>query len=153
MSIKKVKSYFDKFDMSDKIMEFDKSSATVDEAAIAVGCTPGQIAKTLSFILKDGPILILAAGDKRIDNKKFKSIFSQKAKMIPWEDVENTIGHAPGGVCPFAINDDIKVFLDESLKEYEIVYPAAGSPSSAVKLSIDELESVLSDYEWIDVCS
>lgn len=153
MSIEKVRAYFRSLGWEDKVMEFEHSSATVEEAAVAVGTTPGQIAKTLSFIQKEGPVLILAAGDKRVDNKKYKALFSQKAKMIPWDDVEQIIGYAPGGVCPFSINDGIRVFLDESLKEYDIVYPAAGSGNSAVKLTIAELEESLTEYTWVDVCS
>lgn len=152
MSIEKVRAYFKSLGWEDKVMEFEHSSATVEEAAVAVGTTPGQIAKTLSFLQKEGPVLILTAGDKRVDNKKYKSLFSQKAKMISWDEVEGIIGHAPGGVCPFAINSGIRVYLDESLKDYDIVYPAAGSGNSAVKLNIEELEKSVGEYEWVDVC-
>ena len=152
MSLEKVKQYFDTLGLGQRIHVLDQSSATVEEAAIAVGCEPERIAKTMSFLLGDDPILIVTAGDARVDNKKYKDYFHQKAKMIPGELVENYIGHAPGGVCPFAIPQGKKVFLDISLKRFAIVYPAAGTSNSAVELSIKELEDSSGYTAWIDVC-
>ena len=152
MSLEKVKLYFDTLGLGQRIHVLDQSSATVEEAAIAVGCEPERIAKTMSFLLGDDPILIVTAGDARVDNKKYKDYFHQKAKMIPGELVENYIGHAPGGVCPFAIPQGTKVFLDISLKRFAIVYPAAGTSNSAVDLSIKELEDSSGYTAWIDVC-
>ena len=152
MSLEKVKQYFDTLGLGQRIHVLDQSSATVEEAAIAVGCEPERIAKTMSFLLGDDPILIVTAGDARVDNKKYKDYFHQKAKMIPGELVENYIGHAPGGVCPFAIPQGTKVFLDISLKRFAIVYPAAGTSNSAVELSIKELEYSSGYSAWIDVC-
>ena len=153
MSYEKVKAYFEAANMGQRVMEFEKSSATVEEAANVIGCEPKQIAKTMSFLLEDKAILIVTAGDAKIDNKKYKAIFHQKAKMIPGEQVESYIGHAPGGVCPFAIPQDVTVYLDSSLKRFEKVYPAAGSGHSAVELSIAELEQYSHFSQWIDVCS
>ena len=152
MSLEKVKQYCDTLGLGQRIHVLDQSSATVEEAAIAVGCEPERIAKTMSFLLGDDPILIVTAGDARVDNKKYKDYFHQKAKMIPGELVENYIGHAPGGVCPFAIPQGTKVFLDISLKRFAIVYPAAGTSNSAVDLSIKELEDSSGYTAWIDVC-
>ena len=152
MALEKVINYFDAFGMKDRIKIFDQSSATVELAAEAVGCEPARIAKTMSFLLDDHAILIVTAGDAKIDNKKYKACFHQKAKMIPWDDVEAYIGHAPGGVCPFEIKEGIPVYLDISLKRFEIVYPAAGSDNSAVELTIEELEKYSGACEWIDVC-
>ena len=150
--MEKIKQYFDNLGLGQRIHVLDQSSATVEEAAIAVGCEPERIAKTMSFLLGDDPILIVTAGDARVDNKKYKDYFHQKAKMIPGELVENYIGHAPGGVCPFAIPQGTKVFLDISLKRFAIVYPAAGTSNSAVELSIKELEDSSGYTAWIDVC-
>ena len=152
MSLEKVKQYFDTLGLGQRIHVLDQSSATVEEAAIAVGCEPERIAKTMSFLLGDDPILIVTAGDARVDNKKYKEYFHQKAKMIPGELVEKYIGHAPGGVCPFAIPQGTKVFLDISLKRFAIVYPAAGTSNSAIELSIKELEDSSAYTAWIDVC-
>ena len=152
MSLEKVKQYFDALGLGQRIHVLDQSSATVEEAAIAVGCEPERIAKTMSFLLGDDPILIVTAGDARVDNKKYKEYFHQKAKMIPGELVEKYIGHAPGGVCPFAIPQGTKVFLDISLKRFAIVYPAAGTSNSAIELSIKELEDSSAYTAWIDVC-
>lgn len=152
MSLEKVKQYFDTLGLGQRVHVLDQSSATVEEAAIAVGCEPERIAKTMSFLLGDDPILIVTAGDARVDNKKYKEYFHQKAKMIPGELVENYIGHAPGGVCPFVIPQGTKVFLDISLKRFAIVYPAAGTSNSAVELSIKELEDSSGYTAWIDVC-
>ena len=152
MAFFKAKEHLEKYGMGDRVMEFDVSSATVGEAAKAVGSSEGEIAKTLSFIVDEKPILIVVAGDCKIDNAKYKAYFHAKAKMIPFEDVEPLIGHAVGGVCPFGINDGVEVYLDESLRRFEIVYPACGSSNSAVKLNIEELEKTSEFRCWIDVC-
>ena len=152
MSLEKAKNYLSKFGMADRVVEFTSSSATVAEAAIAAGCTEGEIAKTLSFIVDDKPILIVVAGDVKIDNSKYKGYFHTKAKMIAFEDVEKLIGHAVGGVCPFGIEDGVNVYLDVSLKRFDMVYPACGSSNSAIKLTIEELEKTSAYIEWIDVC-
>ncbi len=152
MSIEKAKEYLKSINLDDRVMEFSVSSATVKDAAIAVGCTEDEIAKSLTFLTSDGPIMILASGNSKIDNSKFKAEFHTKATMIPFDDVEKLIGHAVGGVCPFGINDGVKVYLDVSLKKYSIVYPAAGNDKSAVKLSIDELEKASKFNKWVDVC-
>ena len=152
MSLEQVKQYFDSLGLGQRVHELAQSSATVEEAAVAVGCEPERIAKTMSFLLGEEPILIVTAGDARIDNKKYKEHFHQKAKMIPGELVEQYVGHAPGGVCPFVIPKETRVFLDVSLKRFDIVYPAAGTSNSAVELSIKELEDWSRCREWIDVC-
>lgn len=152
MSFIRAKEYLEKYGLKNNIMEFDVSSATVKEAAEALNCTQGEIAKTLSFIVNAKPILIVVAGDSKIDNSKYKTEFKTKAKMIPFDDVENLVGHSVGGVCPFGINDDVDIYLDESLKQYKIVYPACGSSNSAVKLTIEELEKASCNKKWIDVC-
>ncbi len=148
----KAKEHLEKYGMGNLVSEFDVSSATVGEAAIAVGVSEGEIAKTLSFIVDEKPILIVVAGDVKIDNAKYKAEFHVKAKMIPFEMVEGLVGHAVGGVCPFGINEEVTVYLDESLKRFEIVYPACGSSNSAVKLTIPELEKASGFTKWIDVC-
>lgn len=152
MSFVEAKDYLQRYGLEDRIMKFNVSSATVKEAAKAINCKEGEIAKTLSFIVKDRPILIAVAGDSKIDNSKFKTEFHTKAKMIPFENVEELIGHAIGGVCPFGINDNVDVYLDNSLKRFTIVYPACGSSNSAVKLTLDELERTSNFKKWIDVC-
>ena len=152
MSIEKVKKYFEKYGIENRILEFDVSSATVELAAAALGCLPEKIAKTLSFSVADAPILIVAAGDAKVDNAKFKSKFGVKAKMLPADTVETSIGHSVGGVCPFGVNNGVRVFLDESLKRFETVFPACGSSNSAIELSIPELEKYSGYEEWIDVC-
>ncbi|WRK53785.1 YbaK/EbsC family protein [Coprobacillaceae bacterium CR2/5/TPMF4] len=139
--------------MDSKIIELKDSSATVEQAANALGCKPEHIAKTMSFKTKEGPILIVCAGDAKIDNKKYKSVFGQKAKMIPANEVEELIGHLPGGVCPFAIKENVKVYLDVSLKRFEKVYPAAGNGHSAIELTIKELETISKADSWVDVCN
>ena len=151
MTLVKAKEHLKKYGLDNKVLEFSVSSATVKDAAIALNCKEGEIAKTLSFIV-DKPILIITAGDKKIDNSKYKNEFKTKAKMIPFEDVEKIIGHGVGGVCPFGINEGIDVYLDKSLKDYERVYPACGSSNSAVKLTIPELEKASNYKKWIDVC-
>ena len=152
MSIEKVRQYFRQFGMEDRILEFPVSSATVDLAAIAVGCEPARIAKTLSFMVNGEPILIVAAGDARIDNPKYKAYFHAKAKMLSAEDALNLIGHAVGGVCPFALPAGVKVYLDESLRRFETVFPACGSSNSAIELNMGELERYSGAISWIDVC-
>ena len=152
MSFDKVKQYFESKGAGDKVLWLEHSSATVALAAEAIGCEPARIAKTLSFLIGEYPILIVTAGDVKVDNKKYKEIFHTKAKMIPGELVEDLIGHAPGGVCPFAIKENVKVYLDDSLKRFEIVYPAAGSGNSAVRLTLPELEHFSGSSEWIDIC-
>lgn len=152
MAIEKVRDYFRSYGMEDKIQEFDVSSATVELAAQALGCEPCRIAKTLSFMVDEKPILIVAAGDVKIDNPKYKQQFHTKAKMLGFEEVEALIGHAVGGVCPFAVKDGVTVYLDESLKRFETVFPACGSSNSAIELTIEELETYANPVAWIDVC-
>ncbi|MBR2967844.1 MAG: YbaK/EbsC family protein [Clostridia bacterium] len=152
MSIQKVRQYFEQFNMLERVMELDNSSATVELAAAALGCAPQRIAKTLSFFVGEQPILIVTAGDVKIDNAKYKAFFGTKAKMIEFEMVEHTIGHSVGGVCPFAINVGVKVYLDESLKRFQTVFPACGSASSAIELTIPELEKYSGYVSWVDVC-
>lgn len=152
MSIEKGRAYFRQFGMEDRVREFDVSSATVELAALALGVEGARIAKTLSFKKDDSCILILAAGDARIDNHKFKDKFHMKAKMLAPEEVLSIVGHPVGGVCPFGINDGIDVYLDESLKRFETVFPAVGSANSAIKLDLDELYKYSNAIEWIDVC-
>ena len=152
MSIEKVREYFTTLGIENKIMEFDVSSATVELAAIAVGVEGARIAKTLSFLVKDEPILIVVAGDGRVDNKKYKATFSAKAKMLSHDQAAEMIGHAVGGVCPFAVNEGVRIYLDESLKRFETVFPACGSSNSAIELTCDELFSLSGAIEWADVC-
>ena len=152
MSFIRAKEYLEKYGLENRIMEFPVSSATVGEAAKAVNCREEEIAKTLSFIVEDKPILIVVAGDKKIDNAKYKAEFNTKAKMIQFEEVEEYTGHKPGGVCPFGVKENVKVYLDESLKRFDIIYPACGSSNSAVKLTIDELEKTSNYEKWVDVC-
>lgn len=152
MSFLKAKENLQKYGLENKIMEFTVSSATVKEAAKAIDCKEEEIAKTLSFIVSDHPILIVVAGDSKIDNSKFKREFHTKAKMIPFDQVENLIGHAVGGVCPFGVNEGVTVYLDDSLKRFEVIYPACGSANSAVKLTLDELEKTSNYQKWVDVC-
>ena len=152
MSIEKVKAYFKHYEMEDKILEFPVSSATVELAAQALGCEPCRIAKTLSFSVNDTPILIVAAGDAKVDNKKYKLFFGAKAKMLTPDEVVEKIGHAIGGVCPFAVNDGVKIYLDDSLKRFETVFPACGSSNSAIELTPQQLEKYSSYIQWVDVC-
>ena len=140
MAIEKVREYFTQYGIEDRIQEFDVSSATVKMAAEALHCEPGRIAKTLSFMVKENPILIVAAGDTKIDNVKYKGRFGAKAKMLTPEQVISLIGHAVGSVCPFGIQEGVEVYLDESLKRFDTVFPACGSSNSAIKLTIGELE-------------
>ncbi|MEF3318205.1 YbaK/EbsC family protein [Peptoniphilus grossensis] len=152
MSIEKVKNYFKAFGIEDRIREFETSSATVELAAAALNCEPERIAKSLSFIVKDKPVIIVTAGDVKIDNKKFKNIFETKARLIDKDRVEDLIGHEVGGVCPFAINEGVDVYLDKSLKRFDTVFPACGSSYSAIELTIEDLEKYSNYKSWIDVC-
>ena len=152
MSIEKVRAYFVGFGMADRIMEFDVSSATVELAAQALGVEGCRIAKTLSFLVDGACILIVAAGDAKVDNRKYKDRFGTKAKMLPHDAVPEYIGHAVGGVCPFAVKEGVKVYLDESLRRFETVFPACGSSNSAIELTIPELERYSRFDEWVDVC-
>ncbi len=151
MSLIKVKEYLKKYEKEKDILEFNSSSATVEEAACAIGCQESDIAKTLSFMVDEKPILIVMAGDKRCDNHKYKEYFHQKAHMIPKEYLEELIGHEAGGVCPFGVNDGVDIYLDESLKKHDFIYPACGSTNSAIKLTISELENITNYKCWIDV--
>lgn len=152
MSIERVKEYFGKFNMADRIQEFDVSSATVELAAQALNCEGCRIAKSLSFKVSDKPIVIVAAGDAKVDNAKYKHQFGAKAKMLTVEEAVELIGHAVGGVCPFAVNEGVTVYLDESLKRFETVFPACGSSNSAIELTIEELETYSGYTEWVNVC-
>ena len=152
MALEKARAYLAEKGLAERIIIPEQSSATVAEAAAALGCEPGMIAKTLSFLQEDRPVLILAEGLSRIDNQKYRARFGCKAKMIPPEQVEALVGHAVGGVCPFGVNEGVTVYLDESLKQHETVYPAAGSDHSAVRLSIAELERCCDEPEWVDIC-
>lgn len=152
MSLKRAEEYLENKGFLDHVIELGESTATVAMAAEALGVEPGMIAKTMSFLQGENAVLILTEGTARVDNRKYKDTFHVKAKMIPFDQVEEVIGHAPGGVCPFGINDDIEVYLDESLKKFDTVYPAAGNDHSAVKLTIPELEQVADANGWVDVC-
>ena len=151
-TIDKVRDYLRSVGLEDRLIVTDQSSATVELAAKAVGTEPGRIAKSLTFLAEGKPVMILAAGDARVDNRKFKDRFHTKAKMIPWDQVEAYVGHEPGGVCPFALKEGVAVYLDVSLKQYDTVYPAGGSPNSAVRLSPEELERISGSLGWVDVC-
>ena len=152
MSLIKAQEHLKKYNLDNNILEFEVSSATVELAAKALNCKEEEIAKTMGFIVEDKPILIVTAGDQKIDNSKFKAYFHTKAKMVPFESVEEIIGHEVGGVCPFGINENVTVYLDESLKRFDIIYPAAGTHSSAVKLTLEELELASEFKEYIDLC-
>lgn len=152
MAVDRVKAHFAKHGMEDRVQEFDTSSATVELAAAAVGCEPERIAKTLSFHVGDRVALIVAAGDARIDNPKFKAQFHCKAKMLKAEEAEPLIGYAVGGVCPFAVNDGCDIYLDATLRRFETVFPACGSSNSAAELTLTELEELCAPCTWVDVC-
>ena len=152
MSIEKARAHLKKHGLEDRIQEFTVSSATVVLAAQALHCEPARIAKSLSFEKGEGAMLVIAAGDARIDNPKFKQRFGMKAKMLSAEKVEPLIGHGVGGVCPFGVNEGVEIYLDESLRRFETVYPAAGTPSSAVHLTLEELERASEAIDWVDVC-
>ena len=152
MAIERVKAYFREKGMEERVLEFDVSSATVELAAAALHCEPQRIAKTLSFMVDDHVVLIVAAGDAKIDNAKYKTQFSKKAKMLAPEEVETLVGHAIGGVCPFAVNEGVDIYLDVSLKRFETVFPACGSSNSAIELTIAEMEEYSGYAGWVDVC-
>lgn len=152
MAIENVKAFFKQYNMDTRIQEFEASSATVELAAAALNCEPERIAKTLSFMADGEAILVVTAGDAKIENKKFKGHFKTKAKMLSPDQVIDLVGHAIGGVCPFAVKKDVSVYLDISLKRFETVYPACGSSNSAIELTIEELEKYSGYIEWIDVC-
>ena len=152
MSLEKAKEYLENKGFLEHVIELKESTATVIEAANTLGVEPAMIAKTMSFLQGEKPVLILTEGTAKVDNRKYKDTFHMKAKMIPFYEVEKNIGHAPGGVCPFGINEGVEVYLDESLRQFEIVYPAAGNDHSAVKLTIPELEYIAGAKGWVDVC-
>ncbi|NLZ55875.1 MAG: YbaK/EbsC family protein [Clostridiaceae bacterium] len=152
MSVEAVKEYFAKYGMADRVKEFDVSSATVELAAQAVGCEPCRIAKTLAFMVDGQAVLVVAAGDAKIDNTKYKAQFGARAKMLTPDEAETLVGHAVGGVCPFAVKEGVSVYLDDSLKRFPSVFPACGSSNSAIELSIAELEAHSGFICWIDVC-
>ena len=152
MAIEAVKAFFKTQGIADRVREFDVSSATVDLAAAALGCEPCRIAKTLSFLVNGAPVLVVAAGDAKIDNPKYKAQFQTKAKMLTPDEAVDLVGHAVGGVCPFAVKDGVQVYLDASLKRFETVFPACGSSNSAIELTIAELEQYAAPVSWVDVC-
>lgn len=152
MAIEKVIEYFESLGQAHKIRQFDVSSATVELAAQALGCEGARIAKTLSFLVDDAAVLIVTAGDMKIDNSKYKAFFRTKAKMLSPEQVDAQVGHSIGGVCPFCVNEGCRIYLDTSLKRFDIVYPAAGNAQSAIELTPEELEKYSGAIEWIDVC-
>ena len=152
MALELAKNHLEALGLGDRIMLFDVSTATVDLAAAAVGTEPARIAKSLTFKVDDNPVMIICAGDAKVNNSKYKAFFGTKAKMLSFDEVEAYIGHAVGGVCPFGIKEGVKVYLDESLKRFDIVYPACGTDNSAVKLTIAELEKASGSLQWIDVC-
>lgn len=152
MSIEKVKDYFARYGLQGRVQEFPVSSATVELAAQALQCEPCRIAKTLSFLVGETPVLVVAAGDAKIDNPKYKAQFGTKAKMLTPEQAQTLVGHAVGGVCPFAVNPGVAVYLDVSLRRFETVFPACGSANSAIELTIPELEQYSGCKQWVDVC-
>ena len=152
MSLENAKRYVEEKGFGDRIMIFEQSSATVELAATAVGTECARIAKSLTFKVDEKPVMILCAGDCKVDNGKYKKMFHQKAKMLTPIEVEEMIGHAIGGVCPFGVKDGVTIYLDESLKRFDVVYPACGSGNSAVKLGVDELEQIAGSTGWVDVC-
>lgn len=151
MTIERAKEYLRKYGLEDRVQEFDVSSATVELAAKALGCEPALIAKTMSFMVKEKPVVVVLAGDVKIDNSKFKQEFETKAKMLKYEEVEELIGYAVGGVCPFGVNEGVDIYLDESLKRFTTVYPACGSSNSAVKITVEELQNCLDYKRWVDI--
>lgn len=152
MSVEKVKEYLSKYNMDNRIINFTTSSATVELAAQALGCEEARIAKSLSFRLANDYILVITAGDVKIDNAKYRKEFGKKAHMLAFDEVEEKIGHPVGGVCPFAVNDGVKIYLDESLKRFETVFPACGETNNAIELTIEELENTTKFIKWVDVC-
>ena len=152
MSFERARQHLAGRGLADRIIIPERSSATVEAAAEALGCEPGMIAKTLSFLQGDQPVLILAEGMARVDNRKYKERFGCKARMIPGDQVEALVGHGVGGVCPYGVNEGVVVYLDESLKKHAVLYPAAGDDHSAVRLTIEELEASCDHAGWVDVC-
>lgn len=152
MSVERVKNYLKKYNMDDRIITFDYSSATVALAAQALGCEEARIAKSLSFRLGENTILVITAGDVKIDNAKYRHEFGEKAHMLSFDEVEEKIGHPVGGVCPFGVNDGVSIYLDESLKRFTTVFPACGEPNNAIELTISELENITEYVKWVDVC-
>lgn len=152
MSIEQAKAHLEKYGVADRIIEFDMSSATVELAATAVGCEPCMIAKSLTFSVGERTVMIVASGDAKVNNGKYKAFFGAKAKMLTPDEVETLIGHKIGGVCPFGAKDGVEVYLDKSLGRFEFVYPAAGSSNSAIKLTLDELFRISEAKAWVDVC-
>lgn len=151
MSVEKVKKFFAELGEPEKVQEFAEPTATSEQAAKVLNCELGQIAKTISVFVKKKPILILMSGDMKLDNKKFKANFGSRPHMIPIDEVENLIGHAVGGVCPFAVNEGVEIFPDNSLKRFEFIYPAAGNSNSLVKLNLSELKKYVNFIDWVDV--
>ena len=152
MSIENAREHLRKWNVEDRIQEFDTSSATVELAALAVGCEPARIAKSMTFKVEDHAVMVVAAGDVKVDNAKYKAQFHTKAAMLKPDEVIRLVGHAVGGVCPFGINPGTEVYLDESLRRFITVYPAAGSSNSAIQLNLEELERISGSLGWIDVC-
>lgn len=152
MAIEAVREYLKQWNVQDRILEFPVSSATVELAAQAVGCEPARIAKTLSFLVEDHPVLVVTAGDAKVDNHKYKDQFHVKAKMLTPDQAVELVGHAVGGVCPFAVKEGVEIFLDESLRRFDTVFPAAGSSNSAVEVTMEELEQFSGSSQWVDVC-
>ena len=152
MSLEKAKKYLEEKGFLDRVIEPEVSTATVELAAAAIGVEPGRICKSLSFLIEDRPVIILAEGMARVNNKKYKAQFGKKARMIPREKVEEYIGHEAGGVCPFGLNSEVTVYMDESLRRWDVVYPAAGNDHSAVRLTPDELMMLSGAAGWVDVC-
>lgn len=152
MSLENGTNYLKEKGYADRVMVFDVSSATVELAAVAVGTEPARIAKSLTFMVEEQPVMIICAGDAKINNAKYKAYFHKKAKMLTREEVNELIGHDVGGVCPFGIKDGVDIYLDDSLKRFDIVYPACGSANSAVRLTPEELFELSGSKEWIDVC-
>ena len=152
MSIEKVRKYLKQFNKDNDIQEMDESTATVELAAIALGTEEARIAKSLSFYNGDGAMVIVVAGDAKIDNRKFKDYFGFKAKMLSPDDTEKFTGHVIGGVCPFALSENVKIYLDESMKRFETMFPACGSGNSAIELTISELEETSKCNTWVNVC-
>ncbi len=152
MSLERAKAHLEKYGFENKIKTFDVSSATVELAAQALGCKPEYIAKTLSFKVGERVVLVVTAGDTKVDNAKYKAFFGTKAKMLSFDEVEALVGHAVGGVCPFGVNEGVEVYLDESMKRFEKIYPACGTSNSAVELTIEELEACSEYKAWVEVC-
>lgn len=152
MSVENVRRFFLDRNLEDPVFTLDESGATVDLAAETIGVNPEFIAKTLAFNVKEKKVLVVTRGDARVDNKKFKQLFKTKARMINSEDVESSIGHPVGGVCPFGVKDDVEIFIDESIRDFEYVYPAAGSKNTALKISPSQIEE-LTNASWVDVCT